>query len=76
MKIKIEVGKLVSGSTFNNDSFKASIEFECNPGNFGDLSKRFDNAFALANSKINEQVSNAILKKTPAVFDDTDDIPF
>jgi hypothetical protein len=75
MKFKVEVGKLVS-SGFNNDSFKASIEFECNPGNFGDLSKRFDNAFAVANSKIEEQVKNAILKKTPVIFDDAQDVPF
>ncbi|ODS33551.1 MAG: hypothetical protein SCARUB_01285 [Candidatus Scalindua rubra] len=75
MKIKVEVGKLVSDGNFNNDSFKASVEFECNPGNYGELSSKFDNAFAIVNAKIRQQVANAITNKTPANFDDND-IPF
>lgn len=75
MKIKVEVGRLISSGNYNNDSFKASIEFECNPGNYGKLSEKFDNAFSMVNAKINEQVTNVMSNLKPCNFQEQD-IPF
>ncbi len=75
MKIKVEVGKLVSGGNYNNDSFKASIEFECSPGNYGELSSKFNKAFEIANQKIRQQVLKLKQDNEVISFDDGD-IPF
>jgi len=75
MKIKVEVGKLVSGGNFNNDSFKASIEFECSPGNYGELSSKFNKAFEMANQKIRQQVEKLKQDGEVVSFND-EEIPF
>ena len=75
MKIKVEVGKLVSSGNFSNDSFKASVEFECNPGNYGELGSKLNNGFAMLNAEIKRQVNNALVNAQDVKFDDGD-IPF
>ena len=75
MKIKVEVGKLVSSGSFSNDSFKASIEFECGPGNYGELSSKFNKAFEMANQKIRQQILKLKQDNEIVSFDD-EEIPF
>lgn len=75
MKIKVEVGKLVTGGNFNNDSFKAVIEFECTPANFGQLSSKFNKAFEVCTQKVDQQVAR-LNKDRELVSFDEEEIPF
>ncbi len=75
MKIKVEVGKLISSGSFSNDSVKACIEFECSPGNYGQLSSRFDKAFEMANQKVRQQIARQKQDNEAVSFND-EEIPF